>query len=96
MFVKYSGTGGSGIGFVVVGFLLKITILVAFFFAAAENFWIIIDHIEAVINTGIDIELRMIIGQIGWIILDFILAIVAEVVVAFGLIFPIFKAIFWE
>ena len=76
--IKYS------IGVVVI----NIVLIGAFIMTSIPHAVEIINHIEAVVNTGAALSLMLILKQIGWVFLWLIVAGILEVAIVFGVIFP--------
>ena len=70
-------------------FVLNMILLVAFIATAVIPYsGDIINHIELVVNTGINLELKLILKPIGMMFLWLIVTGIIEVAVLFGVIMP--------
>lgn len=89
MFVKYKSKGSLMAWFLVVGLIIKLLIILAWFFQSQVNFINIIEHIELVINEDVKINLIYCIKQLGWVGLKLLGAIGLEFIIAFGVLLPL-------
>lgn len=91
MLVKTNFTGSSMMKYWITSLVIKIILIAAFIMSSIENGTAIIDHIEAIVNNGIDLDLYFTLKQLGIIVLKFIGAIILEVVIVFAIIMPLAK-----
>lgn len=92
MFVKTKFTGTGMWKYMAASILVKIILFIGFIMASISYGVECIDHIQSFTNDNISLDLYFILKQIGWIILNFIIAVILEVVIVFLVIFPIAKA----
>ena len=92
MFVKTTFEGKSMIKYSIAVFIINIVLIAAFIMTSIQNVFNVIEHIEAVVNTGAILSLMLILKQIGWVFLWLIITGVLEVVVVFGIILPIARS----
>ena len=92
MFVKTEFTGASMMKYSIASFVVKIAIFVLFIAACVPNGTAIINHVQNFLNNSVSIDLYFILKQIGWMFLWLVVAIVIEVAVIFGIIFPMAKS----
>lgn len=91
MFVKTSFKGEGTMKYMIASLLVKVMLFVAFVMVSIPYGVEIIDHIQAFANTATKLDLYFILKQCGWILLNFIGAVIIEVFVLFVIIFPIAK-----
>ena len=89
MLVKLSYTGASMAKYMVAFVVIKLVLIGAFIMSSITNGTAIIDHIQAVVNSGIDLDLYFALKQLGYIFLKFVGAIVIEMIIVFLIIIPI-------
>ena len=94
MLVKTEFKGLSMVKYSIASFLIKLALFVLFIYACVDPATIILNDIQDFLNGLKQIELFLILKQIGWMFLYFIIAIVIEVALVFGVIFPIAKSEF--
>lgn len=91
MLVSYKFNGRSIIKYAVIVVVVKLTLLFGWIMASIPLGIEIINHIESFINDDANISLIFLLKKIGMIGLYFIVCIVVEAIIAFGIIFPIVK-----
>lgn len=92
MLIKTKFTGASMIKYSIGSMIIKLVLIALCIMSSISNGTAIIDHIQAVVNNGIDLDLYYALKQLGIIVLKFIGAIVIEVVIVFLIIFPMAKS----
>lgn len=89
MFVKTSFKGANMFKYTLGVFVINLILIVAWLMTSKSHAVEIIEHIELVVNSGIDLEIMLILKQIGMIFVWLIVAGIIEVALVFGIIMPI-------
>jgi hypothetical protein len=92
MFVKTNFKGVNMFKYTLGVWVLNLILIMAFVATAAQYGINIIHHIEDVVNAGLDLDLMLIVKQIGWAFLWLIIFGVVEAAIIFGVVKPIANA----
>lgn len=86
--VKYTFEGNSVKWLYIVAHVIKVALFVAFIYASVEPFTLFIDHWQAFLNDVAKIDLYFMLWKLLWIFGLYVLTIVIEAIIAFGIIIP--------
>lgn len=92
MLVKTKFTGAGMTKYMIASLFVKILLIVAFIMSSISNGTAIVDHIQAVVNNGVDLDLYFALKQLGIVFLKFIGATILEMIIVFLIIFPMAKS----